>query len=331
MKKQIFLNKALKKSTKKILKIILPLSLGVFLIWYSLQSATPEERQQLLDNITSAHPGWILLSLLCGLLAHLSRAYRWKYLLAPMGYVPRFRNSFMAVMVGYLANFGIPRSGEVLRAVTISGYDDIPFEKAFGTIISERIADFLMLSIILGFVLFLQTEHLLTYFRENEINPLITAAILIFLLGIGILILNFIRKAESGIFLKVKNFAKGLREGMRSILKMEKKGAFIFHTIFIWIMYILMFYVLIYTIPETSQMEFGVAMVAFVVGSFAISATNGGIGVYPVAIGASLMVFGISKQGGEAFGWITWGTQTILVLIIGGLSFLFLPILNGKK
>lgn len=237
----------------------------------------------------------------------------------------------MAVMVGYLANFGIPRSGEVLRAVTISGYDEIPFEKAFGTIIAERIADFVMLMIIIGTVLLLQTENLLTYFRENEINPLITAGILFFILGGGILVLKYIKKAQSGILLKVKEFAKGLLEGMRSILLMEKKGAFIFHTVFIWLMYILMFYVLIFTVPETAQMDFGVAMIAFVVGSFAISATNGGIGVYPVAIGASLMLFGISKQSGEAFGWITWGTQTLLVIVVGGLSFLFLPILNGKK
>lgn len=237
----------------------------------------------------------------------------------------------MAVMVGYLANFGIPRSGEVLRAVTISGYDDIPFEKAFGTIIAERIADFVMLMLIIGIVLLLQTENLLTYFRENEINPLLTMAILFILLGAGILVLKFIKNAQSGILLKVKKFAKGLLEGMKSILNMEKKGAFIFHTIFIWFMYILMFYVLIFTVPETAQMQFGVAMIAFVVGSFAISATNGGIGVYPVAIGASLMLFGISKQGGEAFGWITWGTQTLLVIVVGGLSFLFLPILNGKK
>lgn len=321
----------MKRSTIKILKIILPLSLGFFLIWYSLSSATPLEREQMLENITSAHPGYVILSLIFGLLAHLSRAYRWKFLLAPMGYVPRFRNSFMAVMVGYLANFGVPRSGEILRAVTISGYDHIPFEKAFGTIISERVADFVMLMLIIGIVFLLQTEYLLTYFVENDINPLVTIGILFMLLVMGILILIIIKKAKSGILLKVKTFAKGLLEGMRSILEMDKKVAFIFHTVFIWIMYVLMFYILVFTIPETAQMEFGVVMVAFVVGSFAISATNGGIGVYPVAIGASLMLFGISKESGEAFGWITWGTQTLLVIIIGGISFLLLPILNGKK
>ncbi len=248
-----------------------------------------------------------------------------------MGFKPRFLNSFMAVMVGYLANFGIPRSGEVLRAVTISGYEDIPFEKAFGTIISERIADFIMLLLVIGFALLLQTEYLLTYFNENNINPLLTVAILFGLLAVGVIILKQIKRSKHRFFIKIRKFAKGLLEGMRSILKMKNKGAFLFHTFFIWIMYILMFYILIFTVPETARMPFGVVMVAFVVGSFAISATNGGIGVYPIAIGASLLLFDISKQSGEAFGWITWGTQTLLVIIIGGLSFLFLPIFNGKK
>ena len=321
----------MKKSTIKILKIILPLTLGVFLIWYSLNSASPQEREDLFNNITSANPWFILLSMLFGLLSHLSRAHRWKYLLEPMGYNPKFMNRFMAVMVAYLANFGIPRSGEILRGVTLSSYEDIPFEKVFGTIISERIADFLMLLSVVGIAMIMQTDDLLGYFQNNQINPILTFGILIALLIIGIFILKLIKRSKHGIFVKFKKFAKGLLEGMRSILKMKHKWAFIFHTLFIWVMYVLMFYVIIFTVPELASTSFGVVMVAFVVGSFAISATNGGIGVYPIAIGASMMLFGIEKQDGEAFGWIAWGTQTLLIVVVGGLSFLFLPILNGKK
>lgn len=304
--------------------------LGVFLIWFSIKNATPLEREELINNIKSANPIFILASMLCGLLSHISRAYRWKFLLQPLGYQPKFANSFMAVMVAYLANFGIPRSGEVLRGVTISSYENIPFEKAFGTIISERIADFIMLLIVIATAMIFQTEYLLAYFEENKINPFFTIAALLGLLTIGVLGLKFIKNSQLGIFIKVKKFAKGLLEGMRSIFKMERKVAFLLHTVFIWLMYICMFYIITFTVPETSNLPLGVILLAFVVGSFAISATNGGIGVYPIAIGASLMLFGISKQGGEAFGWITWGTQTLLIIIVGGLSFLFLPIYNRK-
>jgi len=321
----------LKKSIIKILKIILPLTLGVFLIWYSLNSATPQERQDLLDNITAANPWFILLSMLFGLLSHLSRAYRWSYLLEPMGYKPKFSNQFMAVMVAYLANFGVPRSGEILRGVSLSTYEDIPFEKVFGTIISERIADFVMLLLVVGIAMIMQTDDLLAYFQNNQINPILTFGVLMAILAFGVIVLKLIKRSKHGIYVKFKNFAKGLLEGMRSILKMKNKWGFLFHTLFIWVMYVLMFYVIIFTVPELANTSFGIVMVAFVVGSFAISATNGGIGVYPIAIGASMMLFGIDKQDGEAFGWIAWGTQTLLIVIVGGLSFLFLPILNGKK
>lgn len=305
--------------------------LGIFLIWFSVHSATPQERAELLENIKTADPFWIAVSFILGTLSHISRAWRWKYMLEPMGYKPKFINNFMAVMVGYLANFGIPRSGEVLRAATLSSYEKVPFEKGFGSIISERIADLLALFLIVLIGLLLQTEHLMTYFDSHNINPVISIIIILTIVALGIVVLYFIKSSNLKIARKIKKMASGLLEGMKSILKMKKKWAFLFHTIFIWVMYILMFYAVTFSIPETSGLSAGAVTAAFIVGSFAISATNGGIGVYPLAIGAVLILFGISRQGGEAFGWVTWGTQTLVVLIFGGLSFLFLPVFNRKK
>ncbi|WGK66087.1 lysylphosphatidylglycerol synthase transmembrane domain-containing protein [Croceiramulus getboli] len=320
-----------KKQLIKLLKTILPLALGVFLIWYSLQSATPAERRELWTNIKEANPLYIALSLLFGVLSHASRAYRWKYLLQPLGYRPRFANSFMAVMAAYLANLGIPRSGELLRAATISTYEEVPFEKAFGTIIVERLADFCMLLLVIAIALGLQSENLLNYMREQQINPLITLGVLIgFLLMLWIAV-RIIRNSKNRVLVKVRGFVIGLVEGMRSILQMKNKGAFIFHTFFIWGMYVLMFWIVKFTVPETANASWGAVLSAFVVGSFAISATNGGIGVYPVAIGALLLVFDIPKQAGEAYGWIIWGSQTALVIVLGALSFLLLPLYNRRS
>ena len=321
----------MKKKSIKILKIIIPLSLGIFLIWYSLGSASPEEREELLNNIVNANPYWVAVSFILGTLSHLSRAYRWKYLLEPMGYRSRLGNSFMAVMVAYLANFGIPRSGEVLRAVTLTSYEKVPFEKGFGTIISERIADLLILLCVIGIALSLHADNLLAYFSENDINPLYTFAIFILLIGIMLLVLRFIKKSNWAIAIKLKKIAKGMLEGMRSILNMKHKWPFILHTIFIWTMYVLMFHAIKFSIPETSSLDLGVILAAFVVGSFAVSATNGGIGVYPLAVAGILMYFGVSKEGAEAFGWISWTTQTCVVLLFGGLSFIFLPLYNRHK
>lgn len=321
----------MKKKTVTILKTVLPLLLGVFLIWYSLSSSSPEERSELWQNILLADSAWIYLSLLFGILSHLSRAYRWKYLLEPLGYKPRLVNSFMAVMGGYLANYGIPRSGEVLRGATLSTYEKVPFDKAFGTIVSERIADLFMMLLIIGIGLIFQTETLLSYFESHQINPLYSMLLLLALLIAGIAGLKIIKMSNLPFIIKLKDFARGLLEGMKSILQMRQKAAFIFHTFFIWGMYLLMFYVIKFTVPETTTLSMAGMFAAFVVGTFAVSATNGGIGIYPVAMGAVLLFFGISKQAGEAFGWIVWGTQTFLVIILGGLSLLLLPLFNRKK
>ena len=313
------------------MKVAIPLGIGILLIYYSLSSATPQERAILWNNIKDAPPVYIAVSLMFGVLSHLSRAYRWQYLLQPMGYHPKLSNRFMAVMAAYLANLGIPRSGELLRGALLTTYEDVPFEKAFGTIISERIADFLMLLLVVGIAIVLQTDTLLGYLQEQNINPLYT----VFFLAAGVLLIalgfKIIQRAKSGILAKLKDFMAGLVEGMKSILKMRNKWAFIGHTFFIWIMYILMFWVIKFTIPEISYASTGVILAAFVIGSFAISVTNGGIGVYPISIGALFIFFGFSKEGGEAFGWIVWGSQTLLVLVLGALSFLLLPILNRKK
>lgn len=305
--------------------------LGVFLIVYSIGNASAEERQTLYDNILQANPLYIWISVVCALLSHLSRAYRWKFLLEPMGYHLKLSNSFMAVMAAYLANLGIPRSGEVLRAASVTSYEDIPFDKAFGTIISERVADLVMLLLILGLAVILHTDELLPFFQRNHINPFFTVAALFVLVLLGLLFLRIIRKSTHPWLQKLKGFALGILEGMKSILKMKKTLPFILHTIFIWVMYVLMFYLIKFSIPETVNLSLGAILVAFVVGSFAISLTNGGIGVYPIAVGAILIVFGISKEGGEAFGWVVWGTQTLLNLVVGGISLFLMPLLNPKK
>ncbi|PTX44753.1 hypothetical protein C8P64_0735 [Christiangramia gaetbulicola] len=319
------------KKLIRILKISIPLFLGIFLVWYSLSSSTPEERQQLWQSILDANKFWIIVSFLLGTISHFSRAYRWKYMLEPMGYKSSQANRFMAVMAAYLANFGIPRSGEVLRAVTLTTYEDIPFEKGFGTIISERVADLLILMLIVGVALIFQTDDLLAYLQDQNIDPLNTFFIFLGLVGIIILGLNIVRRSKWLPFQKIRTLAKGLLEGMKSILKMEQKWAFIAHTAFIWTLYLLMFFVIQLSIPETSNTPIGIIMAAFVVGSFAVSATNGGIGVYPLAVGGVLMFFGVQEHAAEAFGWISWATQTAVVLLFGGLSFILLPLLNNRK
>ncbi len=315
----------------KILKIILPLALGVFLIWYSITSATPEERQKTLQYISQADLKWVVFSVVMGITSHLSRAYRWRFLLEPMGYSVRLSNSYMALMAGYLANMGIPRSGEVLRGGTISTYERIPFKKAFGTIITERVIDSVMLLLVMAITLLFQSKDLLSYLEEKIANTFVILIAIISAIILGILFLKIIRRSTNPFLIKVKNFGEGILEGVKSISKLKQKGAFVFHTLLIWILYVAMFYVIKFAVPETSHLSIGPMLATFVAGSIAMSTTNGGIGAFPIATAAILILFGVEKPAGEAFGWILWGSQTAINIIVGSLSFLFLPILNREK
>nr|WP_114905133.1 lysylphosphatidylglycerol synthase transmembrane domain-containing protein [Kordia sp. SMS9] len=314
--------------TSKILKILLPLLLGVFLVWYSL-SKTPLE--ELIEHFKKADYTWVFLGVFCGILSHLSRAYRWRFMLEPLGYKPKYGNSIMAVFVAYLANLGIPRSGEALRALTLTNYEDIPFEKGFGTIVAERVADLIVLLFVIGITLFMQFDFIWDLLMKKLDPTKITLLLIAAIVG-GITLIIFIRRAKKGIALKIKNFIIGVFEGATSILKMKRKWAFIFHTLFIWAMYILMFYITMLSVEDLhGNVPLGAVLIAFIAGSFSIAVTNGGTGAYPLAIAAAFSLFYIERTPSEAFGWIMWASQTLMIIILGGLSFLYLPIFNRKK
>lgn len=315
---------------KKTVFTILPIAFGIFIIWYFVKELTPQDKEDIINSFKTANYWWVALSLFCGILSHLSRAYRWKYMLEPLGYAPKMLNLIMAVLVTYIVNLAIPRAGEFARATTLTKYEKVPFEKALGSIVSERVADAVMLLSIVGLAFLLQGNLIKSYlFKEGE-NPYQS---IIMLLIFGVLFVIgylFIRKSKHPIAAKIRNFFIGLFDGIKSILTMKKKGAFIFHTVFIWLMYVLMFYVATFALPETTNLAFGAIIVGFVVGGISMAVSNGGLGVYPVAVASALILYNIDDNPARAFGWIMWTAQTMMILIFGGLSFLFLPLYNKE-
>ncbi len=320
------------KKIQKIIFISLPILFGLGLIWYSLSKFSPSDFASIKNSFKTAHYSWVLLSVILAIMSHLSRAYRWQFLLEPLGYKPKYVNSVLTVLIAYLLNLAIPRSGEVARAAAISKYEDIPFHKAFGTIVAERVADVFMLSLIIGIAFIMQTKLLSEYlFKDNGSNPW-DKIIILGSLALIVLILYFVFKKSKWTFiLKIKEFFKGLLEGVMSIVHMKKKGVFIFHTFLIWILYVLMFYVVTFAIPETSHLPIGAIIVGFVVGGLSMALTNGGLGTYPVFVASVFILYGVENNPARAFGWIVWTSQTLMVLVFGGLAMFVLPIYNRKK
>ncbi len=300
--------------------------MGGLLVWYSLSIISPEK---LLFYFKNAKYSWVLLGLIFGILSHVSRAYRWQFLLDPLGFKPKFINSFLAVLVGYFVNLLLPRAGEISRAAVMANYEKIPFEKGFGTIVAERLADLLMLFLVILIALFIQFDFIWDLLLKG-FNPTKMILKILFLIIIVFIVFRIIKKSSSKIVLKIKSFLFGLKEGLTSIFKMKKKWAFIFHTFFIWAMYIAMFWA---TIPAVDGLKipFGGVLIGFIAGGFSIAATNGGLGLYPVAVASALTLFGVDEVTGNAFGWIMWTAQTVMIVVFGAVSFLILPIFNKVK
>lgn len=314
----------------KVLKTFIPLLLGVFLCWYAYSQFTEEQLVEIKTKFIDANYFYIGLSVFLGFLSHILRAVRWQLLISPLGYNAKTTNRIMAVFIGYLVNITIPRSGEISRALVINRYDNVPFDKSFGTIISERVIDMILLLLFTLSAFFIQFD-LISDFLISKV-PFKKLA---FIAGIGLVLcgggLWWLYKSKNLFADKISNFLLGLKEGIFSIIKLKQRKLFIVHTLLIWAMYFLMFYVSFFALPETSTVDLSTILTAFVVGSFAIAFTNGGFGSYPFFIAEILLLFGIPLVIGTAFGWIVWVSQFFMTLFLGGVSFLLLPILNRKR
>nr|WP_190810095.1 lysylphosphatidylglycerol synthase transmembrane domain-containing protein [Flagellimonas sp. S3867] len=318
-------------SLKKTLKILVPILIGLGLVFYSYSSTTPDDRARIVEAIKNANPIWVFLSIFIGVLSHISRAIRWNYLLEPMGYKPKLVNNVLIILTSYFANTLVLRSGEFLRATALNTYEDVPFEKGFGTIVTERIIDVIMLLLIITAALVVQTDVILGILEENGVG--LVGSLVLLLVGVlGLFIsIHLIKKSTSKFAVRIKTFLKGLLDGVLSIFKMKRRGAFIFHTFFIWACYIAMFWVIKFTVPETTELPLGAFLVAFVAGAFAMATTNGGLGLFPIVVTAALSVYGVSKTSGDAYGWIMWTAQTLMVVVFGTISFIILPLLNRNR
>ncbi len=321
----------MKKQIGKWLTVLIPLLIGIGIIYYQFTTLTSDEIQKIKISFEKANYYYILLSLAIACVGYWSRAYRWKFALNHLGYQTKFSNNFFTVCVSYLVNLTVPRSGEISRAALLKKYEDVPFDKAFGTIVAERIVDLLIffLFVFIGFVS--QFDKIYQFLLSQDVSLqslIITGCAGILMLFIFILIWIY---AEWQIILKLKKKLSGLVEGITTVYKMKDKWKYIFHSFFIWFSYLTMFYVAIFALPETSEISFDIVIMGFIFGSLAVGFSNGGLGAYPFSIALIFSLYGITKDVGTAFGWLVWTSQTVLAILLGLISYVLLPVLNRNK
>ena len=316
------------KGITNYIKIFLPIFIGVFCIYISFRNIKFSDFTQYFFEINYL---WVIVGIILGALSHISRSYRWKYLINPLGYKLGFINSVLAVFSAYLINYTIPRAGDLARATMISKYENIPLEKTLGTIVAERAVDVICILIIICIGLTIEfqriSEKFILLISDKEIS-----IIFIYLGSMSsILFICYLMIKKSKYYKSIINFFSGIVEGLTVIFKMKNRNLFILHSIFIWLMYILMFWATSKAFIQLHEVTFFQLMISFTLAALSIMFSNGGIGIYPLAVEESLGWYGIQSSTGLAFGWVSWLSQTMMVVIFGGLSLFILPFINDNK
>ena len=345
------------KNLANALKFLLFIGVGfgiLFLMYRSQQTAyleqckldgTPADQCSLLGKLVadfkSANPLWLIMTLVAFSVSNLSRGLRWNMMLRTFGNKPRLINAFLTINLGYFANLGFPRIGEVVRAATMARYEKISLERVMGTIVVGRTIDVVMLLLITGLALLLGREKLWNRAVElvdlgdkvEALQALVVSGIIAVVLVIALAWWQRARIMSSAIGQKVIGVIKGFGEGIQTALKVKSPALFSLHSINIWIMYILMTYFVILAFSPTAALSFEAALVTFVAGGWGIVIPSpGGMGTYHFLTGEGLQLYGISSL--DAFSWANIGFFTINVgcnVLIGLIALLSLPRINRNS
>ncbi len=332
----------MKKNTKSIIQFLVLLSVGILLAWLSIKSVWAE-KDKIIESFQTANYVWVFIAILISLLSHYLRAFRWNYLLKPLGHQVKPFNALGAVLVGYFANYGIPRMGEITRCTLVTKYDKVPFEIALGTVITERIVDTLLLLVIFVLTLFAQFSQLTSLSSQYLINPLMAKlhgvsehplklVVLISVIVLVSVFLFLIRKKISNLLnSKLGSIIKGFGKGLSSIKDIDKKFQFIALSIAIWLCYFYSLYVCFFAFTGTSHLGHSECLVLMLFGTFGVIFSPGGLGAYPAIVTSLLLFYGIDKIPAFAFPWMAWTSQFVLIVVLGVLSLILLPLLNKEK
>ncbi len=330
------------KRLRTILQYLFFLSLGIFLVWWSVKDLDKAQQSQIKLALANARYYLVAPVFLILLLSHYVRALRWRLLIQPLGYSPDKLNTFFAVMIGYLANQAFPRLGEVLKCTVLARYEKVPADKLVGTIILERLIDAICLLVIFAITLLIQptlynqlTDLILNNKSQEEekrvpgyVFALIVFGAILLLIGAWMLIK---KKSFSDVVAIFRKIAKRVAEGIGAIRHLKRRTEFIILTLLLWTFYLAGGYIGFQALQETEMYGIKEAFTVLSAGSIGMIITPGGIGGYAYLISTSMQLYGLNSGISVAFGWLLWIAQTIVILVMGLVSFVALPWHNKRK
>jgi glycosyltransferase 2 family protein len=313
-------------------RTLLFLAVGLFFLFLAFRGIHLDD---LVSGFLSARFELVLFSLVPAFLAYLSRAWRWKLLIEPLGYKPPLKNAFYALLTGHLANFIFPRLGEFTRCGSLYRTDKIPFDSLLGTVIVERVSDLITIMLLVMAVFFLKIDLFGHFLLNNLIRPLYQTVfewidfhwfnwLLILLVILILLVFYRIIKTWLGKYRIYRQFEKitgRVIDGMKTVIRMKKKMQFILHTIFIWAMYYIMTIAVSQALPSTANLDYSDILFIMVIGSIGMVApVQGGIGAYHWIVSVALGLFGIPREDGLVFATLSHESQALFTILLGFVS-----------
>ncbi len=329
----------MKKKVVSILQYLFFLALGIFLLWWSIRKI--KDWGEIKASLSNANYWLIIPVIISLLLSHYSRAIRWRILIEPLGYHPKQSNAYLAVLIGYMANLAIPRLGEILKCTFLARYEKVPADKLIGTIVAERAFDVLCLFVVIIITFLWQVDTIGGLLKEtiaailqSKAEQLTTTRIVLFFVVLfavlGLIWYVLDRYAHLKFIQRIKIIVRGVWEGLISVKRIKNKGWFIFHSVFIWVMYWSSVRLGMYALQETSHLGWKESLSVLTTGSLAmiVPTPGGGLGVYHVFVQQTLLLYGLTESTGLAFGIILWVVQFFQMLLSGFVALLLFPYLN---
>ena len=268
---------------------------------------------------------WMLLSMPFGILAQVLRAVRWRQVLAPAGERPRLSTCTHAIFLSYASSLVVPRVGEVLRCGILKRYEGSNFTCCLGTVVTERIIDTLLILLLSLLTFLTQIPVFLHFFRETGVSLdgllsrfSLTGWLVTAVCGLLALVCIVLVSRRFRLFSKTKSVVSDLKNGLLSVRKVENPLLFWLYSVGIWVSYFLHFYLTFFCFDFTAGLGPMAALVAFVVGTFAVLVpTPNGAGSWHFAVKTVLVLYGVGQTEAALFVLIVHTLQTLLVALLG--------------
>ncbi len=327
----------MKKIFSNIAKIALPLLIAGVLLFYMYRDFDFSEAKRIF--LHEMNVWWLLASLVPITLSHVMRGLRWLITLEPLGYKPKKGDSIDSIFIAYASNVVIPRVGEVSRCAVLSKYDGVPFSKALGTLVAERLVDMLLVLLFVCVMIFTQLDVFVSLFAQTGTNEGALTALftspktyIIITVVIAVCALLWLGLKKTKLYAKIKQMVRGFIDGLLSLKTMNRKGLFLLYTIGIWIGYFLEFYLAFFCFPFTAELSVVQALVIFAAISLAIIIpTPNGAGPWHFVVISMMTLYGVSQTDASSFALIVHAFQTLGVMCLGAYGWVALQVRNKKR